>query len=152
MRLLREDVLDPGRQTVNGAAAVGPGNLNHAMPKHRTQHRIKQSTAASDSRADFGSVEKHSCRVRASHDVAHNLADGEPYILWQFEVIFPGGFHWGFPVVGRAFGIGDNGGVGRGKGGFSRFRVHGVCWGGFMLSHGGSANLTSVLASDIFTQ
>ena len=151
-RLLREDVLDPGRQTVNGAAAVGPGNLNHAMPKHRTQHRIKQSTAARDSRADFGSVEKHSCRVRTSHDVAHNLADGEPYILWQFEVIFPGGFHWGFPVVGRAFGIGDNGGVGRGKGGFSRFRVHGVCWGGFMLSHGGSANLTSVLASDIFTQ
>ena len=126
MRLLREDVLDPGRQTVNGAAAVGPGTLNHAMPQHRTQHRIKQSTAASDSRANFGSVEEHSGWVRASHQVAHNLADGEPDILGQFEIIFLGGFHGGFAVVGRAFGFGDDGGIGGGKGGFSQFRVHGV--------------------------
>ena len=125
MRLPREDFVDPDRQTVCGAAAVGPGNLNHAMPKHRPQRRVNQSAAASDSPADFGSAEEQSGWVRATHQVAAYLPDGEPDIVGQLVIVLLGGFHGEFPVVGRVSAFGDDGGIGGGKGGSSQLRFHG---------------------------
>ena len=126
MRLRREDLPDADRQTVHGAAAVGPGNLNHAMPEHRPQRRVNQGAAASDSPAEFGSAEEQSGWVRATHQVAAYLPDGEPDIVGQLVIVLLGGFHGEFPVVGRVSAFGDDGGIGGGKGGFSRLRFHGV--------------------------